>query len=405
MNAEIVSTGTELLLGKSCNEDARILCELLARCGIDIYRYTTVGDNVNRIVNAYIEALERTDIVLSTGGLGGTGSDLSKQAASIATSIPLEIDPKIYDYLTSQKVPERISRSFASIPKGSTIFENTAGVAPGIVVPFNNKYLILLPGPPEEIKSIVRNGLEEFLRKIGGLYTKNKAVRINEMRESEVEDKIHDLALSQNPTLSTFLKKGWIEISITAKGKNEKEADLLLFEIEKKILERFPKELIGKTEEKIEESLYRMLTERKLTLSVSESITGGMISDRIVSVPGISSVFMGGIVAYSNESKINILKVKSETVRDHGAVSKECAEEMAVNTRKIFNTAISLSTTGIAGPTGGTEEKPVGTVWFALSSKSGNKVWKRIYGGSRNEVRKASSDDAFEAIINFISNI
>ncbi len=405
MNAEIVSTGTELLLGKSCNEDARILCNLLARCGIDIYRYTTIGDNIGRIVQVYKEALSRADIVLSTGGLGGTGSDLSKQAASIATSVPLETDQDLYRYLVEKNVPERIARSFAAIPVGSTIFRNTAGVAPGIVINKDGKYLILLPGPPEEIKSIIRNGLEEFLKKFGNGYTKNDVIKIVGLRESEVEDRIHDLALASNPTISTFLKKGWIEISLTAKGKDENDATLMLENLRKKVLERFPAKFLGKVEETIEEEVYRLLKEKKLTLSIAESVTGGMISDRIVSVPGVSEFFMGGVVVYSNESKIKILGVNEKTIKEEGAVSEACVSEMAKGALKVFNTDIAIATTGIAGPTGETKDKPLGTVWFGFSSKFENRTWQRIYGGTRNEVRKAASDDALETIVNLLSQI
>lgn len=405
MNAEIISTGTELLLGKNCNEDARILCELLARCGVDIYRYTTVGDNVERIATAYGEALERSEIVISTGGLGGTGSDLSKQAACKATSIPLEIESKLYEYLIGKNVPERISKSFAAIPAGSVTFQNTAGVAPGIVMKTGEKYLILLPGPPEEIKSIIKNGLEDFLRNFGNGYIKNDVIRINGLKESDVENKIHDLALLSNPTVSTFLKKGWIEISITAKGKDENEAASILKTLKMEILERFPEKFIGKIEETIEEEVYRLLLEHNLTLSTAESVTGGIIANRLVSIPGVSSVFMGGVVTYSNESKINVLGVKEETIKSHGAVSKKCVEEMAKGALKIFKTDIALSTTGIAGPTGEMPNKPIGTVWFGISSKHERISWKKIYGGTRNEIRKAASDDAFEAVINMISNL
>ncbi len=405
MKAEIVSTGTELLLGKSCNEDARILCELLARCGIDIHRYTTVGDNLDRIIRIYREALERADIVLSTGGLGGTGSDLSKQAASVATSIPLENDREIYKYLLDQKVTERIALSFSAIPKGAVLFKNSSGVAPGIVMKINGKYLILLPGPPEEIKSIIRNGLEDFLKKFGGGYIKNDVIRIYGMRESEVEDAIHDLARAANPTISTFLKKGWIEISLTAKGKDENEASAILSDLKEKVLKRFPEKFIGKSGETLEEEVFRLLSAKRVTLAVAESVTGGMISDRLVSVAGISSVFMAGAVVYSNESKINVLGVKDETIKLHGAVSQECVIEMANGAMRVFNTDMAIATTGIAGPTGETPDKPLGTVLFGLVSKYGKSTWKKIYGGTRNEVRKAASDDALESIVKFLSTL
>ena len=400
MKAEIVSTGTELLLGKNCNEDARILCEVLARCGIDVHRYTTVGDNVERIAKAYSEALDRADIVFSTGGLGGTDDDLSKQAASLATSIPLEKNEKIESFLRSKKVKsERIVRSFSSIPKGALLFENTVGVAPGIVIPVNRKYLILLPGPPTELKSILKSGLEEFLRNIGGAYISSKVIRIQGLRESEVEEKIHDLTLSSNPTVATFLKKGWIEISITAKARDEVSAIEMNSKIESEILKRFPKEAIGKPEATLEETLYRILKERGLTISVAESVTGGMISSKLVNIAGISSVFKGSVVSYSNDSKVKILGVTKDTIKSHGAVSEKCAIEMARGVKEIFKTDISIATTGIAGPTGGSKKKPVGIVWFALVCGNNIRTWKRIYAGSRNEIRKYASEEALDALI------
>lgn len=402
MKAEIVSTGTELLLGKNCNEDARILCELLARCGIDIYRYTTVGDNLERIVQSYKEALARADVVLSTGGLGGTGSDLSKQAASIAMNIPLEVNEEIYNHLINQHVTERIAKSFASLPKGSNIIENTAGVAPGIIIQADKKYLILLPGPPDEIRSIIRNGLERFLTKLGDGYIKNEVIKIVGMRESEVENEIHDLAHASNPTISTFLKKGWIEISMTAKGKNEDESTKILEDLKRRVLERFPKNVIG-MDENLEQIVFRLLKEKHMTLSIAESVTGGMISDRLVNVSGISSVFKGGVVAYANESKIKILGVREKTIKEKGAISEECVSEMAEGVRRLFNTDISVATTGIAGPTS-VDDNPIGTVWFGLSSNNLNRKWKKVYGGTRDEVRRAASNDALEAIVNVLSH-
>lgn len=404
MKAEIVSTGTELLLGKSCNEDARILCEVLARCGIDVYRYTTVGDNVKRIAEAYSEALDRADIVLSTGGLGGTDDDLSKQAASFATSIPLEENEKIKSFLKIRKVKsDRIVRSFSSIPKGALLFENTVGVAPGIVIPMSRKYLILLPGPPTELKSILKNGLERFLRKLGGAYILSKVIRIHGLRESDVEDRIHDLTLSSNPTVATFLKKGWIEVSITAKAKGKVLASRMISKIENEITRRFPKDSIGKSEATLEETLYDILRKHELTISVAESITGGMISSKLVNVAGVSSVFMGSVVSYSNDSKVNILGVAKDTIKFHGAVSEECAVEMARGVKRIFKTDISIATTGIAGPAGETEKKPVGTVWFALAYRNDTRAWKRIYAGNRNEIRESASEEALDALIRRIA--
>ncbi len=404
MKAEIVSTGTELLLGKSCNEDARILCELLARCGIDVYRYTTVGDNLRRISEAYSEALERSDIVISTGGLGGTDDDLSKQAASLATSVPLEENEKLESFLRDKKVKsERIVRSFSSIPKGAILFENTVGVAPGIVIPVGEKFLILLPGPPAELKSILKSGLEEFLRKLGNAYILNKVIKIHGFRESDVEDRIHDLTLSSNPTVATFLKKGWIEISITAKAKDKSSAFDMVADVESKILKRFPKDAIGKADMSLEETLYDVLKKRNLTISFAESVTGGMIASKLVNVSGISSIFMGSLVLYSNDSKMEILGLSKDKMKVYGAVSKECVTEMAKSVKKLFKTDISVATTGIAGPTGGTKEKPVGTVWFAFAYKDEIHSWKRTYAGNRNEIREYVTEEALDAVIRRVS--
>lgn len=402
MNAEIVSTGTELLLGKNCNEDARILCEVLAKCGIDIYRYTTVGDNIERVSEAYSEALKRADVVISTGGLGGTDDDVSKQAASLATGIPLEKNEKIEKFLKESDVhSQRIIDSFSRIPKGALLFENAVGVAPGIVIAIDKKYLILLPGPPSELRSILKNGLEDFLRKLGRACILNENVKIYGMRESEVEEIVHDLTLSENPTVATFLKKGWIDISITAKAQDELSARKMIDKMKDEILRRFPSERIGKKEETLEEAFYKFLLNRHLTISSAESITAGMLASRIVNVAGASAIFKGGIVAYSNEAKEKVLGVSKRILREYGAVSRECAEEMAKNVSDTFGTDIGISITGIAGPTGGTKEKPVGTVWFSVYYKYKNelKTWKHVYADERNEIREISSKDILEFIL------
>ncbi len=400
MNAEIVSTGTELLLGKNCNEDARILCEVLAKCGIDIYRYTTVGDNIKRVAQAYSEALRRADVVLSTGGLGGTDDDVSKQAASLATGIPLEKNEKIEEFLKESNVhSQRIVDSFSRIPKGALLFENTVGVAPGIVIPIDKKYLILLPGPPSELKSILKNGLEDFLRNLGRACILNENVKIYGMRESEVEEIVHDLTLSENPTVATFLKKGWIDISITAKAQDKLSARRMIGKMKDEILRRFPIERIGKKEETLEEAFYKFLLNKHLTISAAESITAGMLASKIVNVAGASAIFKGGIVAYSNEAKQKVLGISRRILQEYGAVSKECAEEMAKNVSGIFGTDIGVSITGIAGPTGGTREKPVGTVWFSVYYQNELKTWKHVYNDDRNEIRQMASKDILEFIL------
>ncbi len=405
MKAEIVSTGTELLLGKNCNEDARILCKVLARCGIDVHRYTTVGDNVERIAQAYIEALERADIVISTGGLGGTDDDLSKQAASKATGVPLEKNEKIENFLMEKRVlSERIRRSFSSIPEGALLFENSVGVAPGIVMKLKNKkYLILLPGPPAELKSILKNGLEEFLNGLTDAYILNESVRIFGMRESEVEEIVHDLTLSENPTVATFLKKGWIEVSITAKAQNKMLAEKMVEKVKKEVLKRFPSQMLGSKGEDLVSRFHSIFLRKNLTLSVAESITAGMLSSKIVDLAGASAFFMGGVVVYSNESKVKLLGVNKKIIEERGAVSKECAQDMAKKVRKLFSTDVGISLTGIAGPTGGTSEKPVGTVWFSVNYEDSSVVWKKIYAGRRNEIRKAVVEDVIEQVIRIFS--
>ena len=406
MNAEIVSTGTELLLGKNCNEDARIVCEVLAKCGIDVYRYTTVGDNIERVSEAYSEALKRADVVISTGGLGGTDDDVSKQAASLATSIPLEKNEKIEKFLKERNVSsQRIVDSFSRIPKGALLFENTVGVAPGIVIPIDKKYLILLPGPPSELRSILKNGLEDFLRKLGKACILNETVKIYGMRESEVEEIVHDLTLSKNPTVATFLKKGWIEISITAKAKDELSARKMIDKMKDEILKRFPPECVGKKEETLEEEFYNLFLQKHLTISTAESMTAGMLASKIVNVPGSSAILKGGMIVYSNEAKENVLGVSHRVLEEYGAVSQECAEEMAKNVKDIFGTDVGVSITGIAGPTGGTKEKTVGTVWFSVYHENEVKTWKRVYAGERNEVREMATNDVLEFIVrNFWKN-
>jgi len=201
------------------------------------------------------------------------------------------------------------------------------------------------------------------------------------------------------------LKKGWIEISITAKAKDKLSAKEMVSKVKKEILKRFPPERIGKEEETLEEEFYALFLKRGLTISTAESMSAGMLASRIVNVAGASSIFKGGLIVYSNDSKEKVLGVSDETLKKHGAVSRECAQEMARKVKELFNTDVGVSITGIAGPSGGTDEKPVGTVWFSVNYKDESQTWKRVYAGNRNEVRKMATDDLLEFLVrNFWKN-
>ncbi|WP_238886171.1 competence/damage-inducible protein A [Clostridium sp. YIM B02551] len=410
MNAEIISVGTELLLGDIVNTNAQYLSKELASLGINVYRQTVVGDNEERILESFERAFENSDIIVTTGGLGPTPDDLTKEVAAKYFKQELVLHEESYKKLESyfknngRGVTES-NKKQAYFPKEAIILENNHGTAPGAILESENgKKIIILPGPPKEMKPMFDECVVPYLKKLTDNVLVSKTLRLFGIGESHMAEEIKDIIDTQtNPTIAPYAKDVDVTLRITAKGKNEEEARKLIIPMEKKVREKLGEFIYGEGETTLEEVVAKMLVDKKITISTAESCTGGMIASKLINYGGISECFLEGAVTYSNDAKANRLGVKKETLDKYGAVSEETAKEMAEGIAKTSGTDVGVSTTGIAGPTGGTEEKPVGLVYVGISYK-GNTIVKRFeFQGDRNKVRIRTTMNALNIIRKTIS--
>lgn len=400
MKAEIIAIGTELLLGDTLNTNSQYISEKLAELGIDVYYHTIVGDNPKRLKECLKSAFERVDLVITTGGLGPTQDDLSKEIAAAYFQKKMELD---YDslkfiqnfYKRGNRVMPKSNEKQAYFPEGSLIMKNNNGTAPGYILENNNRIIIQLPGPPKEMKPMFEENVIHYLNKFNNYIIKSKTIKILGIGESSSEELVEDIIRKQsNPSIGTYGIPGGCKFRITAKAKNVTEALSIIEPVEYELRERLKENVYGVDDESIEEVVAKLLIEKNLTISTAESCTGGMVSSKLINYPGISKVFMQGVTTYSNKSKIKMLNVKKETLEKFGAVSKETAAEMAEGIAKVAGTNIGLSTTGIAGPDGGTKEKPVGLVYLGLYL-DGKVKTKKInvanISNNRNSIRSRST--------------
>lgn len=393
MKAEIITVGTEILLGDILNTNTHYLSNELANMGVDVYYQITVGDNENRLLNQLEESFRRSDLVVLTGGLGPTQDDLTKEVCAKYFNLDMEFHQPSWDKIIEihnkmKRTPTENNKKQAYFPVNSTILPNEYGTAPGCIMEKDNKTIIVMPGPPREMKPMFDNFVKPFLQKNSEDILKSKVIRIIGVGESKVENDLLDLIQKQvNPTIATYAKDGECTVRITAKGKTVEEVEKLILPVVKEIKNRFKETVYGEDETTIEDEVAKILVKNNLTISVAESCTGGMVSSSLINYPGISSVFMEGCVTYSNEAKMKSLNVKEETLNSVGAVSEQCAKEMAEGVAARHNTNIGLSTTGIAGPEGGSEEKPVGLVYMGIKINDKTIVKKYIFNGDRQQIR------------------
>lgn len=397
MKAEIITVGTEILLGDILNTNCRYLSRELATMGIEMYYQITVGDNEKRLLKTIEESLSRSDIVICTGGLGPTEDDITKEVCAKYFGYELHLhkpslDAMLKRFKNLNRKPTKNNEKQAYFPKEAYILKNDNGTAPGCIMKKNGKMIIVLPGPPSEMEPMFENYVKPYLSKITDDVIESEVLRIIGVGESKVENDILDIIDTQtNPTIATYAKGYECTLRITAKAKTIDEAKNLIKPIEYKIQKRFNESLYAKGETSIEEVVAKMLVDRNLKIAVAESCTGGKVSAELINYPGISSVFMEGCVTYSNEAKMKSLGVKKETLNVFGAVSSQCAEEMAIGVAARYNTNIGISTTGIAGPDGGTDEKPVGLVYFGIYINGKVISKKYIFNGNRQAIRERAT--------------
>lgn len=374
MNAEIIAVGTELLLGDIVNTNAQYLSQELALLGINVYRHTVVGDNLERLKTAYQEAFSRCGIVVTTGGLGPTADDITKDAAAEFFELETEIHQPSLDAIArffdeiGHKMTEN-NRRQAVFPIGARILDNPAGTAPGCIIEKNGKICILLPGPPREMKTMFDRHIKAYLSQFGGGVLVSRILRLAGIGESAMEAQVADiLAAQSNPTVAPYAidRPGEVILRISARAENNDAAEKLMQPVANRLYQRLGTYIYGENEATLAGVVVNLLKERGLTVTMAESFTGGSLASAIVSVPGASTVFNESFVTYSNESKNRQLSVSSATLEKFGAVSEETAKEMAVEAAKSANADVAVSTTGIAGPDGATAEKPVGLAYIGL---------------------------------------
>ena len=397
MKAEIITVGTEILLGDILNTNCRYLSRELAAMGIEMYYQITVGDNEERLLKTLEESLNRSDIVICTGGLGPTEDDITKEVCAKYFGYELELhkpslDAMIERFKHMNRVPTKNNEKQAYFPKEAYILKNDNGTAPGCIMEKEGKMIVVLPGPPKEMESMFENYVKPYLSKLTDDVIESEVLRIIGVGESKVENDILDIIDSQtNPTIATYAKGYECTLRITAKAKSVEEAKELIKPMSDEMKRRFGQSLYATGETSIEEVVSKMLVENNLKIAVAESCTGGMVSASLINYPGISSVFMEGCVTYSNEAKMKSLGVKKETLDVYGAVSDKCAKEMASGVAARYNTNVGIATTGIAGPGGGTDEKPVGLVYFGIYINGKVISKKYVFNGDRQGVRERAT--------------
>ncbi len=404
MIAELICVGTELLMGQVLNTNAHFIAKELAPSGIDMYHQIVVGDNPKRLTEAIETALSRADVVLLSGGLGPTDDDLTKETVArvMGKELVLYEDEwkKIVSYFESKgRTVAPNNKKQAMFPADAIILENPKGTAPGCIMEANGKAAILMPGPPRELRPMFANLVLPRLLEKAGHRLYSRELRIFGMGESDVTYRLDDLIKQQtNPTIAPYAKTGEVTLRVTARCKDDAEGEALVLPMIETIKAMLGDVVYDTNGRELAEVCHHVLIEAGKTLAVSESCTGGRLADAFINYPGSSAYFIEGDVTYSNDAKIRRLGVRKETLDTVGAVSEECAREMAEGTRKAAGTDFALSTTGYAGPDGGEPDKPVGTVFIALASAEGTTVKRLNLFGDRDRIRHSAMLNALDLL-------
>ena len=404
MRAEIISIGTELLLGQIVNTNAAYIASELKELGIDSYYQTTVGDNEKRIHEVLGKALKRSNVIITTGGLGPTADDLTHESIYSFFKIKPKLDKTILKqivkkfHLKGYKKMPPINKKQAYKPKNAKWIPNNLGTANGIILkPRRNlannvstATIITFPGVPGEMKSMWQGTVKPYLKQISGntaLYS--KTLKFTGIGESALAEKIKPFFRLKNPTVAPYASIGEVKIRITAKADNIKKARKIVMPTVKRILAKTQGYYYGKDTDTLENLIAKKLTSKKKTVSTAESCTGGLLSARLTDVPGSSKYIKLNLVTYSNDAKAKMLNVPPEELKQFGAISPEVARSMAIGIRNLSGCDYGISVTGIAGPGGGSKEKPVGLVYFGLATKNKVRVEKKLFGvnSKRDEIR------------------
>ena len=404
MIVELISTGSELLLGHIVNTNVKWLSEELNNRGYSVSYQTTVGDNPERMKEVFQRAGERADIVISSGGLGATQGDITRKSLADALGLPLvfheEAGREVDSFYEKQgRVKPYESDRDRYLPEGAKVLHNPVGVAPAVVVEQDDTVYVLLPGPPSELQGTFIESVTPFLEQRFGqqgmIYSERYAVY--GYREMQLETLLQDLIQNQqNPTIALLIKPGYIEIRLTAKGESKADCQEKLGPWRSILLERL--EDIRSLDTSVLEDFHKVALEKGITIGTAESCTGGLVGKMLTDLGGSSGYYQGGVISYANAVKEQVLGVSPETLATYGAVSEETAKEMVEGVFRVLRTDYAIATTGIAGPGGGSQEKPVGLVYIGIGTPRGITVHKEIFIGDRTSIRKSVAERAIQYV-------
>ena len=411
MVAELIAVGTELLLGNVANTDAQIISQGLSALGITVLHHTVVGDNPQRLAEALETARNRADIIITTGGLGPTYDDLTKQTICKTFHRELELHEDILEDLKTwfqtkmgKKMPENNIQQ-AMLPVDCTIFDNPVGTAPGCAFVEDGVHVLMLPGPPFECRHMFEHRAAPYLEKLTDGVIVSHEIRVFGMGESAVEEALHEpMTTLTNPTLAPYAKTNECMVRATARAESREKAEELLTPLVREVCETLGDVVYGVDVGSLEEVVSGLLAERGLTLAAAESCTGGLLSKRMTDLPGASKVFRGGVVSYVNDVKANVLGVPREVLEQYGAVSEETARAMAEGCRRVCGSDLAVSLTGVAGPERDDWGNEVGTVYAALAGPE-ETICKKLTcgrGRGRDRVRTAAASNALDLIRRFL---
>ncbi len=414
MHAEIISTGTELLLGNTINTDSALVARELSALGIDLLFSCVVGDNQGRLLSVLTEALNRSDLVITTGGLGPTDDDLTKETVAKAAGVDLVSHPdslkRLEAFFDGRPLAEN-QRKQAMLPEGCTVFPNEIGTAPGCALTTpGGQMIIMLPGPPSELTHMLHASVVPYLKKQSDAVIFSRMIRTFGIGEGRAAHILGELADSRNPTVATYAEENETFFRVTARATNKAKAAALCDPVMDEIQRRFGELIYGIDVKNLESVVVSELTAQKLSLAVAESCTGGLLAKRITSVPGASVVFKMGVVAYANETKARLLGVPEELLQQYGAVSKPVARSMAEGVRRLSGEPLGIGITGVAGPGGGSPEKPVGLIHIALTD--GQKTWIRTMSPAASDrqpgrgwLRRHASSHALDLVRRYLFHL
>lgn len=411
--AEIIAVGTELLLGNIANTNAQELSQALSSVGINVYWHTVVGDNPARLAEAVDIARRRADVILTTGGLGPTYDDLTKQTVCAAFGLPLVFHPEILEGIRAYfeknvhlTMPEN-NRPQAEFPDGAVIFPNSVGTAPGCAFQCDGVHVVMLPGPPFEMRTMLRDHALPYLRTLSKEVIVSHDIMTFGMGESSVDQLLHDRMVRMvNPTLATYAKPCEVRLRATAKAAGAEEAEAMLAPVVAEVRAALGDYVYGVDVKGLEAVCFQLLKERNLTLSTAESCTGGRVAERITALPGVSSVYRGGVVSYWTSVKAAVLGVPQETLDQYGAVSEETARAMAEGARQITGADIAVSVTGVAGPDRDERDNPVGLVYIGLATPEGTFCRRTDSGRRRRDrIQELAANHALDVVRRYLTGL